>query len=139
VRHNIAIAENFQDGCSDPKRLIGALENILKQCEELADTSAEPSEITSSDGRKSMAGVKGPNNAGNHLSSSSGYSDDFDTSVAMFNLAVIWFHLHDYAKSFSYLETFYQNIEPIDEATALRICLLLLDVALVFHHASRSA
>ncbi|GER51610.1 CCR4-NOT transcription complex subunit 10-B [Striga asiatica] len=189
VRHNIAIAENFQDGCSDPKRLIGALENILevipilsmiepntfilnitfssnlpfliclsphqlvkpnlntnigdkrllKQSEELAHTSAEPLEITSNDGRKSMAVVKGPNNAVHQLSSSSVYNDDFDTSVAMFNLAVIWFHLHDYAKSFSYLETFYRNIEPIDEATALRICLLLLDVALVFHHASRSA
>ncbi|GER47383.1 CCR4-NOT transcription complex subunit 10-B [Striga asiatica] len=140
VRHNIAIAENFQDGCSDPKRLIEALENILKHSEELANTSGEHLEITGNDGKKSMAGVKGLNSAVHHLSSSSVlYNDEFDTSVAMFNLAVIWFHLHDYAKSFSYLNTLYQNIEPIDEGTALRICLLLLDVALLFNHASRSA
>ncbi|CAA0819929.1 Tetratricopeptide repeat (TPR)-like superfamily protein [Striga hermonthica] len=140
VRHNIAIAENFQDGCSDPKRLIEALENILKHSEELAHTSGEHLEITDNDGKKAMAGMKALNSAVLHLSSSSVlYNDEFDTSVAMFNLAVIWFHLHDYAKSFSYLNTLYQNIEPIDEGTALRICLLLLDVALLFHHASRSA
>ncbi|KAI3446872.1 hypothetical protein Pfo_003537 [Paulownia fortunei] len=84
--------------------------------------------------------MKGTNNAAHHFSSSSVvHSDEFDTSVAMFNIAVIWFHLHEYAKSFSYLDTLYQNIEPVDEGIALRICLLLLDVALLSHQASRSA
>ncbi|KAL3629680.1 hypothetical protein CASFOL_026902 [Castilleja foliolosa] len=140
VRHNIAIAENIQDGCSDPKRLIEALENIQKQSEELAHTSGEHVEVTSNDGRKPMASLKGTNNAAHQFSSSSVvYSDKFGTSVAMFNIAVIWFHLHDYARSFSCLDTLYHNIEPIDEGTALRICLLLLDVAILSHHASRSA
>lgn len=80
--------------------------------------------------------------------------------------AVIWYHLHEYARSFSYLDTLYQSIEPIGEValvnlpqityadaflffwwsftlsiqgTALRICLLQLDVALLSHNASRSA
>ncbi|XP_051141776.1 uncharacterized protein LOC127258798 isoform X2 [Andrographis paniculata] len=82
VRHNIIIAENVGDGCSDPKKLTEDLENIK---------------------------------------------------------AVVWFHLHDYEKSFSYLDSLYQNIEPLDEGTALRICLLLVDNALLSHHASRSA
>ncbi|PIN01228.1 TPR repeat-containing protein [Handroanthus impetiginosus] len=138
VHHNIAIAETYQDGCSDPKRLIEALENIKKQSEELALASGEQLEVTSNDGRKSTAGTKGSNTA-TRSSSSAVYSDEFDTSVAIFNIAVIWFYLHEYTKSFSYLDTLYQKIEPIDEGTALRICLLLLDVALLSQHASRSA
>ncbi|GFQ08337.1 ccr4-not transcription complex subunit 10 [Phtheirospermum japonicum] len=113
--------------------------NAPKQSEELSHASGEHLDVTSNDGRKPMAGMKGTNNAAHQSSSSVVYNDEFDTSVAMFNMAVIWFHLHDYAKSFSYLDTLYQNIEPIDEGTALRICLLLLDVALLSHHASRSA
>ncbi|KAG8367440.1 hypothetical protein BUALT_Bualt16G0072400 [Buddleja alternifolia] len=196
VRHNIAVVENLQDGCSDPKRLIEALENIKllsnytvfktlfspvnvtvasrafnfcchvmpiatkdkwqarlcamacgvaqpsiafaikRQSEELERASGEPSEVSSNNGSKNMAGIRGSNNA---VHSSAVYSDDFDTSVTMFNIAVIWFHLHEYAKSFSYLDILYQNIEPIDEGTALRVCLLLLDVALLSHNASRSA
>ncbi|KAK6151723.1 hypothetical protein DH2020_014358 [Rehmannia glutinosa] len=114
--------------------------NPKRQSEELAHTAGEHLEITSNDGRKPTSGMNRANNAAHQFSSSSVvYNDEFDTSVAMFNIAVVWFHLHEYAKSFSYLDTLYQNIEPIDEGTALRICLLLLDVALLSHHASRSA
>ncbi|GFQ08338.1 hypothetical protein PHJA_002977800 [Phtheirospermum japonicum] len=42
VRHNIAIAENFQDGCSDPKRLIEALENIQSPAIEKAPPHMRP-------------------------------------------------------------------------------------------------
>ncbi|KAL3824519.1 hypothetical protein ACJIZ3_020548 [Penstemon smallii] len=157
VRHNIVIAEHFRDGCRDPKRLIEALEhikefgillardlrieclpnnNILmirKQSEELACESGEQLQVSSNNESKPTLGVRRSNNA------AVVYTDEFDTSLAMFNMAVAWFHLHDYAKSFSYLETLYQNIVPTDEGTALRICLLLLDVALLSHHASRSA
>ncbi|KAL8497867.1 hypothetical protein ACS0TY_021278 [Phlomoides rotata] len=140
VRHNIAIAENFQDGFSDPKRLILALQEIQKQGEELAHTSVENLGLTSNDGSAPTTGLKGSNNATHQFSSSSVVnSDEFDSSVAMFNIAVIWFLLHEYSKSFTYLDALFQNIEPIDEGTALRICLLLLDVALLSHHASRSA
>ncbi|KAL2500680.1 Tetratricopeptide repeat (TPR)-like superfamily protein [Forsythia ovata] len=138
VLHNIAIAENFQNGFSDPKRLIEALEDVKKRSEELAVASGEPTEGVSSTGSKNTVGTKGSNSMAQGFSSSSiVYNDEFDTSVAMFNIAVTWFHLHDYAKSYSYLDALYQNIEPIDEA--LRICLLLLDVALLSGKASRSA
>ncbi|KAL8126032.1 hypothetical protein AgCh_013358 [Apium graveolens] len=53
--------------------------------------------------------------------------------------AVTWFNLCEYSKSFSVLEPVYQKIAPISEGIALRICLLLLDVALLSRHASRSA
>ncbi|KAL3840756.1 hypothetical protein ACJIZ3_025347 [Penstemon smallii] len=139
VRHNITIVENFQDGCSDPKRLIESLENIKKQSEELARASGEHSDTASSNGSKPTAGVRSNNVAHKFSGSSVVYHDEFDTSVAVFNIAVVWFHLHEYEKSIAYLDSLYQNIQPIDEGTALRICLLLLDVALLSHHASRSA
>lgn len=136
VLHNIAIAESFQDGLSDPKSLIEALQQIQKQSEHLAHTSGEHLELTTDDGRTPPTAHQ----AAHQFSSPSVvYNDEFDTSVAMFNLAVIWFHLHEYAKSFTCLDALYQNVEPIYEGTALRICLLLLDVALLSHHASRSA
>ncbi|XP_057768028.1 uncharacterized protein LOC130988249 [Salvia miltiorrhiza] len=140
VLHNIAIAESFQDGFSDPKKLIEALQQIQKQSERLAHTSGEHLELSTNDGRTPPAGPKNTNHASHQFSSSSVvYNDEFDASVAMFNTAVVWYHLHEYAKSFSYLDALYQNVEPIDEGTALRICLLLLDVALLTHHTSRSA
>ncbi|KAK2988125.1 hypothetical protein RJ640_017457 [Escallonia rubra] len=143
VLHNIAIAESFQDGFSDPKRLLEVLNNVKKRSEELARASGENTEVVNNFGSKAMIAAKGTNSTAHQFpaanSSPMVYTDEFDTSVTMFNIAVIWFHLHEYANSFSILEPLYQNIEPIDEGTALRICLLLLDVALLSNHASRSA
>ncbi|CAI9758934.1 unnamed protein product [Fraxinus pennsylvanica] len=140
VLHNIAIAENFQNGFSDPKRLIEALEDVKRRSEELAVASGVQTEAINSTESKNTIGRKRSNSMAQGVSSSPiVYNDEFDTSVAMFNIAVTWFHLHDYAKSYSYLDALYQTIEPIDEGTALRICLLLLDVALLSGHASRSA
>ncbi|CAI9782442.1 unnamed protein product [Fraxinus pennsylvanica] len=140
VLHNIAIVENFQNGFSDPKRLVEALEDVKKRSEELAVASGEQTEAVSNIGSKNTVGTKGSNCMAQGFSSSPiVYNDEFDTSVAMFNIAATWFHLHDHAKSFSYLDALYQNIEPIDKGTSLRICVLLLDVALLSGHASRSA
>ncbi|XP_047947773.1 CCR4-NOT transcription complex subunit 10-like [Salvia hispanica] len=137
VCHNVAIVESLQDGCSDPRRLIKALEKIKEQSEELACASGEQ-EVSSNNGSEHTSSIRG-NNTPRHPISSIVYNDGLDTSVATFNIAVIWYHLHEYARSFSYLDTLYQTIEPIDEGTALRICLLLLDVALLSHNASRSS
>ncbi|XP_019094843.1 PREDICTED: CCR4-NOT transcription complex subunit 10-like [Camelina sativa] len=54
----------------------------------------------------------------------------FDTTVTILNIAVTWFHLHQYTKSLSILESLFQNMEPLDDTIALRICFLLLDIAL---------
>ncbi|XP_047941882.1 CCR4-NOT transcription complex subunit 10-like isoform X1 [Salvia hispanica] len=138
VRHNIAIAESLQGGCSDPRRLIKALEKIKEQSEELACASGEHLEVSSNNGSEHTSSITG-NSAPQHPISSFVHSYEFDTSVATYNIAVIWYHLHEFARSFSYLDTLYQTIEPIREGTALCICLLLLDVALLSHNASRSA
>lgn len=143
VLHNIAIAEYFRDGCSDPKKLLEVLNSVKKRSEELASASGEQVEAVSNLGNKVILGSKGNSTMAHQLSTANSsnivYSDEFDTSVAILNVAVIWFHLHEYAKALSVLEPLYQNIEPIDETTALHICLLLLDVGLACSDASKSA
>lgn len=143
VLHNIAIAEYFRDGCSDPKKLLEVLNNVKKRSEELAHASGENAEAATNLGNKVVSGSKGTNTMALQFSAASSgsmvYTDEFDTSVATLNLAIVWFHLHEYGKALSVLESLYQNIEPIDETTALHICLLLLDVALASHDVSRCA
>ncbi|KAL6584027.1 hypothetical protein OROMI_003316 [Orobanche minor] len=97
----------------------------MEQSEELAHASGEHLDF-SSNGSEHTSSIRGIN-APSHPISSIVYNDEFDTSVATFNIAVIWYHLHEYARSLSYLGTLYQNIEPLGEGTAFRICLLLLD------------
>ncbi|KAK8543239.1 hypothetical protein V6N13_136232 [Hibiscus sabdariffa] len=145
VLHNVAITEFLRDGCSDPKRLLVALNNVKKRYEELARAcaSGEQAESGSNVGNK-VTSDSTESSSTTHLFSASNsastmYTDEFDTSVVSLNIAVIWFHLHEYAKALSVLEPLYQNIEPIDETTALHICLLLLDVVLASCDASKSA
>lgn len=139
ILHNIAIAENFQDGFSNPKRFFEALDNLKKRSVRLPLSSGENAEANSS----KAVGNKGNSVVSNQASTINGAqsvsADDFDVSVIMFNIAVILYHFHEYEKCFSILEKLYHNIQPIDERVARHVCLLLLDVSLVSHHASRAA
>ncbi|KAK4348178.1 hypothetical protein RND71_034517 [Anisodus tanguticus] len=141
VLHNISLADNLQDGCSDPKRLIEQLTIVKKRSEELACASTSHSEPASNAETPAVEGIKGNSSASQQHSALHNliiYTDECDTSVTMYNLAVCWFHLHEYAKSFLILEALFKNIEPIDEETAKCICLLLLDVALLTQNVARS-
>nr|GMD04045.1 CCR4-NOT transcription complex subunit 10-like [Ipomoea batatas] len=140
VLHNIAIAKSFQDEHSYPKSLIEELNEVKRLCNDHAGADGDHSEATGNVGRKSAAGIKGNNIMSNQYStlhSSPVLIDEFDTSMTMYNLAVSWFHLHEYAKAFSTLDALFQNIEPIDEVIAKHICFLLLDVALLSQNARR--
>ncbi|OIV98252.1 hypothetical protein TanjilG_14841 [Lupinus angustifolius] len=142
VLHNIAIAEHFRDDCSDPKKLLELLSGIKKKSDELALASVEQEESVNSMGNKVVLGSQGRNDLEHHFSGANSitmYTDEFNSSVATLNIAIIWFHLHDYAKTLAVLEPLFQNIEPINETIALHICLLLLDASLACHDASKSA
>ncbi|XP_050205088.1 uncharacterized protein LOC126655122 isoform X2 [Mercurialis annua] len=142
VLHNIAIAECFRDGCSDPRKLLEVLNNV-KKSEQLAQASREQVEATNTSGNKVTQASKVSGATTLQFSAENGaglvYTDEFDPAVATLNIAITWFHLHEYTKALSVLEPLYHNIEPIDETTALHVCLLLLDVALACHDASKSA
>ncbi|KAJ9163063.1 hypothetical protein P3X46_022777 [Hevea brasiliensis] len=142
VVHNIAIAEYFHDGCSDTRKLLEVLNN-LKKGEQLAWATGEQVDAGSDAGNKVISGSKGSGATAHQFSVTNSatliYMDEFDPAVATLNIAIIWFHLHEYTKALSVLEPLYHNIEPIDETTALHVCLLLLDVALACQDASKSA
>ncbi|KAL1822710.1 hypothetical protein DCAR_0310545 [Daucus carota subsp. sativus] len=143
VLHNIAIVENLQDGFSNPKKFLEVLNDVKKQSEKFATASGdnvvgannlESDVVAVSSGNPCLI----PQFSAAH-SSSIVLNAEFASHVASYNIAVTWFNLSEYSKSFSILEPVYQKIAPISEGIALRICLLLLDVALLSHHASRSA
>eukprot|EP01018_Ginkgo_biloba_P037330 Gb_09722 [translate_table: standard] len=145
VLHNIAVAEYFRDGCTDPQKLLDVLEKVKRKSEELVRAAGEQLESTSSSSNSSGASMpKGSVAGGQQLSASSNsdgvaYIDEYDTSIATLNTAVILYHLQQYANAMSVLEPLYQNIEPIDETAALRICLLMLDIALASREARKAA
>ncbi|KAJ6435800.1 hypothetical protein OIU84_000928 [Salix udensis] len=116
---------------------------ILRKSKELAQASGEQVETVSNLGNKVVSGSKGIAATVHQASATSslcaGYMDEFDPAVARLNIAIIWYHLHEYSKALSVLEPLYHNIEPIEERTALHVCLLLLDVALACQDASKSA
>lgn len=139
VLHNIVVAEYFKDGCSDPRKVLEVLNKVKKTSEDLARSSDEQTETPSNHGN-SISGSKGSGTALHQLSASNSsipYIDEFDTSVTTLNIAVVLFHLHEYASALSILEPLFQNLEPIEETTALHICLLLLDVALASQNAKK--
>uniref|UniRef100_A0A1D1Y0A6 CCR4-NOT transcription complex subunit 10 n=1 Tax=Anthurium amnicola TaxID=1678845 RepID=A0A1D1Y0A6_9ARAE len=138
VLHNIALAEFFHDGCSDPRKLLDMLNEVKKKSEDLTRPSLEEEEVVGSLGSNSTAGSKGSGISLHQLplanSSTITFADELDTSIA-----VILFHLHEYAQALSLLEPLYQKLHPLDETVALHVCLLLIDIALVSNDASRAA
>ncbi|KAK7274124.1 hypothetical protein RIF29_15200 [Crotalaria pallida] len=107
----------------------------MRKSDELALASGEHGEFVNNVGRKVVLGSKGSSFLTHQFSGANNtttmFTDEFDSSVAILNIAIIWFHLHDYAKTLSVLEPLFQNIEPIDEAL-LKICIDLRLLAWIF-------
>ncbi|KAK1400055.1 CCR4-NOT transcription complex subunit 10 [Heracleum sosnowskyi] len=141
ILHNIAIVENYVEGCVNPKKLLDVLRNVQAQSEELTRVSRE--QVAAVNGSGSNTTVeKLANNSMTHESTTANSSpivlySELGPYVALFNIAVTWFHLHEYSNSFSILEQLFEKMARITEGIALRVCFLLLDVALLSHHASR--
>ncbi|KAJ6834887.1 CCR4-NOT transcription complex subunit 10-like [Iris pallida] len=117
------------------------LGKVKKRTEELACASGE--QVESNLGTNATSRSKGSGTNLRQLSAaeigSNAYADVFDTSIITLNTAVVLYHLHEYKHALALLEPLYQNIDPIDETTALHVCLLLLDIALASGDASKAA
>ncbi|KAJ0989504.1 hypothetical protein J5N97_007860 [Dioscorea zingiberensis] len=142
VVHNMAVAQYFRDGCSNPRKLLDVLDKVKKRSEDLACTSGKELEVTGNHGSNLGSGssasptpyqFSAPNSS--HIT----YAAEFDASIVTLNIAVILFLLHDYDGALSRLEPLYQNMKPVDEASSLQICFLLLDIALASQDAQRAA
>nr|VDD10932.1 unnamed protein product [Brassica oleracea] len=117
VLHNIAIAEYFNNACSNSKKLLEDLNTVKVNFCLVKNLQKEPLEAV---------------NPGSNVSVS---KHQFDSTITTLNIAVTWFHLHQYAKCLSILDPLFLNIEPLDETIALQICFLMLDSALACHDA----
>ena len=111
VLHNSAIAEYVDGGQRDPRKLLGALENLKQRLED-ARAEAEFGEADA--------------------------LGDMDPSLTAYNMAVLLYQLKQYARCRTLLEDMFANIEPIDEFLAFKLCFLLLDVYLIQRHADRA-
>ncbi|KAL8149747.1 uncharacterized protein LOC141708907 isoform X2 [Apium graveolens] len=129
------------EGCFNPKKLLDVLRNVQAQSEELTRVSREQVGAIIGSGSKTTVEALANNSMAHESttanSSSIVLNSELAPYVALFNIAVTWFHLHEYSNSFRILEQLFEKVAPITEGIALRICFLLLDVALLSHHASR--
>ena len=101
VQHNTTVANYYQNNCTEPKKLLDELQKIKKRIDDKLQEQEESDEVQ---------GV---------------IYEEADSYVTLYNMAVINFQLRQYATTLSILETLFQNIEPMDENLAIKICLLL--------------
>ncbi|CAL9056660.1 unnamed protein product [Musa banksii] len=143
VVHNILVAEHYRDGCSDPRNLLDVLCKVKEQSEALAHSSGKQVECGNGSGNVMISGSKVNNASLQQISAINGgrilYAEECGTSVIMLNIAVVLYHVHEYAHALSVLEKLFQNIEPVDERIALNVCLLLLDIASACQDVSKAA
>eukprot|EP00899_Mesostigma_viride_P007619 jgi/Mesvir1/16859/Mv15744-RA.1 len=67
------------------------------------------------------------------------FMQEYDTSLASLNMAVVLYQMQRYGAAIAMLEPLYGNLEPIDELVALRICLLLLELYLITRNPDKAA
>ncbi|KAK3238178.1 hypothetical protein CYMTET_51799 [Cymbomonas tetramitiformis] len=67
------------------------------------------------------------------------YIEEYDTSLPTLNTAILLYHMHQHARAAALVEPLYRNIEPLDEAAAMTICLLLLDIWLESRQPEKAA
>uniref|UniRef100_A0A7I4AY17 CCR4-NOT transcription complex subunit 10 n=1 Tax=Physcomitrium patens TaxID=3218 RepID=A0A7I4AY17_PHYPA len=143
VRHNIAVAEYYRDGCTNPQKLLEVLSQVKARNEELARAAEEQQEGSSSastsGNNNGSGGNGGPNATRTNSADVIAYMDDYDTSIPNLNIAITMYHLQRYAAAMSILGPLYRNIEPIDETAALRVCLLILDITLASGQPGKAA
>ncbi|KAH9557046.1 hypothetical protein CY35_07G065200 [Sphagnum magellanicum] len=145
IRHNIAVAEYYRDGCINPQKLLDVLVQVKGRSEELAQATEEQhdghSPSTSTSPSLTGSGGNGAPAATPASTTSDvvAYMENYDSSIPTLNTAVMMYHLQQYADGMSVLEPLYRNIEPIDETAALRVCLLMLDITLASRQPAKAA
>ena len=96
VVHNVSITDYVEGGGKDPKKLLAVLEKLRQRMED-ARSEAESVE----------GGTLDP-------------LGDADSSLTVYNTAVLQYQLKQYAVCRSLLEDMFSNIEPIDELLAFK-------------------
>eukprot|EP00850_Spirogloea_muscicola_P009882 SM000056S18000 [mRNA] locus=s56:617552:622073:+ [translate_table: standard] len=127
VLHNLAVAEFYADGCADAERLLGALRQATARSEELVAVAEAQLESAAA---PVGGGAGATDELGELAAASAAVMANSDASVPKLNTAVVHHCLHHADQASAIVEPLFRNIEPIDEAAALRVCLLRMDLAL---------
>ncbi|CAE8650170.1 unnamed protein product, partial [Polarella glacialis] len=110
VTHNTLINEYFKSGCSDPHQLFTQLSQAYDRARE-RDKKDKGRRKKDEDDEES-------------------YREDEDLSILRYNQALLCVQLRQYAQATLILEELFDNIEPIDDFLAIKICFLLLELCL---------
>mmetsp|Transcript_53258 Transcript_53258/g.105865 ORF Transcript_53258/g.105865 Transcript_53258/m.105865 type:complete len:1056 (-) Transcript_53258:49-3216(-) len=111
VQHNVLINEYYLSGCLDPQ-------NLLTQLTQVYDRARERDKKDK--GRKKREDEDDDS-----------FREDEDLSVLRYNQALLCLQLRQHAQAALILEELFENIEPIDDFLAIKICFLLLELCLL--------
>lgn len=109
--HNAAVNAYYNSSCSDPQDLLSKLSTQYDRARE-QDKKDKGKRKKEEDEEDAMR-------------------DDDDLYVLRYNQALLCVQLRHYAQARHILEELFDNIEPIDDFLAIKICFLLLELCLL--------
>lgn len=111
VAHNVAMNAYYASGCGDPQDLLSKLTAHYDRAreQEKKDKGRRKKEEDEEDALR----------------------EDDDLYVLRYNQALLCVQLRNYAQARHILEELFDNIEPIDDFLAIKICFLLLELCLL--------
>lgn len=111
VAHNTILNDYYKSGCSDPQAL-------LEQLTQAHDRARERD-------KKDKGRRKRDEDEADAL------REEEDRSILKYNQALLCLQLRHYVQATLILEELFENIEPIDDFLAIKICFLLLELYLL--------
>eukprot|EP00933_Yihiella_yeosuensis_P005503 TRINITY_DN110027_c0_g1_i1.p1 TRINITY_DN110027_c0_g1~~TRINITY_DN110027_c0_g1_i1.p1 ORF type:complete len:1068 (+),score=288.44 TRINITY_DN110027_c0_g1_i1:182-3385(+) len=111
VTHNTLLNEYFKSGCTDPQHLLTQLSQAYDRARE-RDKKDKGRRKRDDDDEDT-------------------YREEEDLSILRYNQALLCIQLRQYAQATLILEELFDNIEPIDDFLAIKICFLLLELCLM--------
>lgn len=110
--HNHLLNEYYKSGCADPQKLLTKLTQVYDRARE----------------RETKKG--GKKNVKKDEEEEDTYREEEDMSILRYNQALLCLQLRQHAQAAIILEELFDNIEPIDDFLAIKICFSLLELCL---------
>eukprot|EP00406_Dinophysis_acuminata_P021164 CAMPEP_0179349900 /NCGR_PEP_ID=MMETSP0797-20121207/74478_1 /TAXON_ID=47934 /ORGANISM="Dinophysis acuminata, Strain DAEP01" /LENGTH=1078 /DNA_ID=CAMNT_0021064795 /DNA_START=84 /DNA_END=3320 /DNA_ORIENTATION=+ len=111
VAHNTLVNDYYKSGCNDPQVLL--------------------TQLTQAHDRARERDKKDKGRRKRDEDDEDAYREDEDLSVLRYNQALLCLQLRQHAQATLILEELFENIEPIDDYLAIKICFLLLELCLL--------
>jgi len=120
VALNQTITNYKNGGYMDPKQL---LDQLIQIKQKITDKIAQQDADVATNGT--------PSESTNGTTSTASIFVEADTFFTLYNQAVVYYQLKQYATALNILEHLFQSIEPVDEYLATHICFLLVQIYLI--------